>query len=806
MDSYPLNNKDQILVIAPTLPYFDRSSWGVRLFNIIKILSQEYKICYLSWSTYRGISDDNYINELSKLGVVVFNDVKELKRITKEYRFSSSLIEYYSTAEYFLPRLRILQPDCPIIVDSVDVHYNRLNLQAKTTGSIFDLEDAKLTKKSELAIYSKADLVIVVSEDDQELLKKENPALNIEIIPNIHDIANMPNENNKPKELIFIGSLKFAPNLDAIKYYCNEILPLLRQKNPEIHLSVIGHGPFENIKQFFSESVSFVGYVLSITPYLNKNIISIAPLRFGGGIKGKITEAMSHGIPVVTTSIGVQGMNLKHRENIMIADTPLDFVDSILSLAKDKELYNNISKNSLDYAKNNFSLEKNKPRIIELFKNIKLKRTTKISRIKATFFFSIHYIAKRIGLNNKPNEISRTVLFVHGNNDTVAGQELSLVSRIKGLSNLWVCSKVILPGKGIFYDFLRDNGIAVNFIPLNRLSKKNPFPFLMTFFSIFYYIKKNRISLIHCSGVYPTQYCLPAAKLARIPCITHVNSTIYSNYDLKSSFIKYADAVIAVSEAAKKNIEELINHKHNNWFALFSAIAKQGQHRNHFMIYDAIHQDQNNIHNINNLKEKFNITTDTKIVGQIGQIIPRKGIKYFILMAKIVKQSFPKVKFMLIGDSPTGYGQYNEQMQNLVLDNHLEKDVIFTGYQRDIHSFLEILDVNVLASLVEGLPRVVVEAMLMAKPNVCTDIDGTNEVIVTGYSGLLVPPGNHELLAKAVLELLLDEEKAKLMGERGKKFVSDKFNESKHAEQLLKIYGIVLNKRLKLKIPDTAIR
>jgi glycosyltransferase involved in cell wall biosynthesis len=398
------------------------------------------------------------------------------------------------------------------------------------------------------------------------------------------------------------------------------------------------------------------------------------------------------------------------------------------------------------------------------------------------------------------------IIFVHGNSNLIAGQELSLVSRIRGLSNLGEYSEVILPEKGIFSNFLQDAGITVNFIPLNRLSKKNPFPFIRTILSIFLYIKKNKISLIHCSGVYPTQYCLPAAKLARIPCITHVNSTIYTKYDLKSSFIEYSDTVITVSEAVKKNIEELTNHKHSNCFALFKAIAKRGQFRNPFMLYDAIHQDQNNMEGTNSLKEKFKISSDTKIVGQIGQIIPRKGIESFIMMAKIIKQSYPKVKFMLIGDSPTGYEQYNEKMQKLVNDSCLKDDVIFTGFQYDIRSFLEILNIHVLASLVEGLPRVVIEAMLMAKPNVCTDIEGTNEVIVNGYSGLLVPPSNPELLANAVLELLLDETKAKLMGERGKKSVSDKFNERRHAEQLLKIYGIVLNKRLKLERPEVAIK
>lgn len=120
------------------------------------------------------------------------------------------------------------------------------------------------------------------------------------------------------------------------------------------------------------------------------------------------------------------------------------------------------------------------------------------------------------------------ILFVHGNNDNIAGQEIALLNSIQALRRLNVESAVLLPDEGRFDNLLKDNKINTFKIKLNRLTKKRPIPYLKTIFSIFRLIKKEKFSIIHTSGAYPNQYCLPAARLAGVPCIVHIHATVYS--------------------------------------------------------------------------------------------------------------------------------------------------------------------------------------------------------------------------------------------------------------------------------------
>jgi len=180
-------------------------------------------------------------------------------------------------------------------------------------------------------------------------------------------------------------------------YFCSEILPKLVQKKPEIHLTIIGANPTEDIKRLSNAYVTVLGYVPNVTPYLMNHYISIAPLRYGAGMKGKVTEAMAHGTPIVSTSVGVQGMNIRHREEVMVADTPDDFAQCIEALINDENLHERLSNNSILYAKENYTIEKVTEKmlgIIDDMKNIPLKKMAIIQKAKIVFRSLIN-LAKR---------------------------------------------------------------------------------------------------------------------------------------------------------------------------------------------------------------------------------------------------------------------------------------------------------------------------------------------------------------------------------------------------------------------------
>jgi O-antigen biosynthesis protein len=349
---------EKLLIIAPTVPLFDKQSGDFRLFSILDILAKSYEITYLAKN--HGSRDpkenERYISSLRDKGIIVRVCDFALKEILKSNKFKAAILEFYYIAEYYLPRIKLLQPSCPVIVDTVDVHYLRLLRKCKLNGDQNNLNIAEETKKRELAIYDQADIVLTVTDEDAKILQNENRKLRVKILPNVHNLVPSAKTRNK-NELIFVGGFTHDPNVDAVVYFCNDILPRIRKALPETRVTIVGSNPPDTVKKLNNEFVTVTGYVESTTPYLQNSYISVAPLRYGAGMKGKIGEAMAHGLPVVTTSIGAEGMKLIHGENCMIADSPDGFSDAVMSLMKDERLYNKIKENSIIYIEHNYTQE-----------------------------------------------------------------------------------------------------------------------------------------------------------------------------------------------------------------------------------------------------------------------------------------------------------------------------------------------------------------------------------------------------------------------------------------------------------------
>lgn len=136
--------------------------------------------------------------------------------------------------------------------------------------------------------------------------------------------------------------------------------------NPNFTLEVIGPNPPEAVLALQSDNIFIRGFVESLDEYYRKAHISVAPLRFGAGMKGKIGEALSFGLPVVTTAIGAEGFGLSPGENILVAETALDFAESILQLSQDNQLYKKISTNGYHFIKENYSEEATRARLSKL--------------------------------------------------------------------------------------------------------------------------------------------------------------------------------------------------------------------------------------------------------------------------------------------------------------------------------------------------------------------------------------------------------------------------------------------------------
>jgi len=399
--------REKLLFIAPTVPLFDRTSGDLRLFTILKILSRTYDIFYLAkknWVTDTFNTSDFYISALKDLGIRVYIEDVPLKNLLITNVFKAAFLEFYYTAEYFLPRIKLLQPSCPVIVDSVDVHYLRMKRKHQITNDMKDLMEAEETQKREIDIYSQADITLTVTEEDARSLESDHRNLTLRILPNIHPLV-PPSGDRSKREIIFVGGFGHEPNIDAVVYFCGEILPRIRQSIPDVRFTIVGSNPTPEVSTLGNDYITVTGFVPSTTPYLQRSYISVAPLRYGAGMKGKIGEAMAHGLPVVTTSIGAEGMGLKDGENILIAESPETFSDAVVALMRDDELYDRVKANGIRHIENNFTPERIGERIGSILAELDVLHARKMSLSSRISFF-LSYSLERY--KNKRNSLSHS--------------------------------------------------------------------------------------------------------------------------------------------------------------------------------------------------------------------------------------------------------------------------------------------------------------------------------------------------------------------------------------------------------------
>lgn len=216
-------------------------------------------------------------------------------------------------------------------------------------------------KKYEFGIYRDADKVLTLTPQGKEELLSIAPDLDVSVVPHGVDVNafSFTPRAEEEKCVVFVGNYLHYPNVDAVLYFHHQIWPLLKKYVPEIKFYVVGQSPPEEIRKLARDkSIIVTGTVEDVVPYLRKAEIFVNPVRLGGGFRGKILEAMSLGRPVVSTSLGAEGIPASSRENIIIADTPGDFAQGVAELINDKELYLKIQKNARHLMEEKYAWEK----------------------------------------------------------------------------------------------------------------------------------------------------------------------------------------------------------------------------------------------------------------------------------------------------------------------------------------------------------------------------------------------------------------------------------------------------------------
>ena len=335
----------RILVIDARTLMPDQDSGSLRMFNILKILrNMGHKVTFVP-SNLRF--DPHYTPLLQAVGIEC--EYKPYTRTIEEFledqgsQFNTVIL---SRADYADRYIGIVKQHCvsaKILFDTVDLHFLREQREAELSGREEDLNAAALRKLQELDIARKSDVTLVVSPVELEMFRQEAPDVQVSLLSNIHTTYDTANSFSERKDILFIGCYEHPPNVDAMEFFLDEVFPLVLEKNPGIRLLIVGEHLPDHLAARANDNIVVTGFVPDIQPLFDNIRLSIAPLRFGAGVKGKINTSLSYGVPMVATSIAAEGMGLVHEQDILIADQPKDFADAIVRLYEDEDLWQALS-------------------------------------------------------------------------------------------------------------------------------------------------------------------------------------------------------------------------------------------------------------------------------------------------------------------------------------------------------------------------------------------------------------------------------------------------------------------------------
>jgi glycosyltransferase involved in cell wall biosynthesis len=198
-------------------------------------------------------------------------------------------------------------------------------------------------RRFERQVCRQCDRVVCVSAADAIALQQIDPALTVHVIPNGVDTdfyrrENVEPLNLPPHSLVFTGTMDFRPNVDALMWFVQEVLPLIKARVPDVRVYVVGQRPHARLDALRDDpAVTITGAVDDTRPYIAAASVYIVPLRMGGGTRLKVLEALALQAPIVSTTLGVEGFEVTNGAELLLADDAADFARSIEELINDRE-------------------------------------------------------------------------------------------------------------------------------------------------------------------------------------------------------------------------------------------------------------------------------------------------------------------------------------------------------------------------------------------------------------------------------------------------------------------------------------
>lgn len=384
----------KVFIILSRVPYPLEKGDKLRAFNQIKELSKNNQIYLVALndidSNKEAIAEllkyckEITVFKLTKLTIVLnlirtlfdgkpfqvgyFYSKKAQKLIDsliKKYQPNHIYCQLIRTAEYAKPYTNI-----PRTLDFMDIFSKGMERRKSTSSfymkPILGIEYRRLLRY-ENRIFDYFTNKTIISDQDKNLLPHPNKE-EIVVIPNGVDTTYFkPMESKKEFELLFNGNMNYPPNVESVQYLVNKVMPIVWKKRPEVRLLISGANPNHAVMELKSNRVVISGWMNDIRENFAKSKILVAPMQISIGLQNKLLEAMAMKLPCVTSTLANNALKAKPQEQILVADTPEEYAQCVLTLLGDETLLNRIAENGYQYALGNFNWQHTTQLLEKLF-------------------------------------------------------------------------------------------------------------------------------------------------------------------------------------------------------------------------------------------------------------------------------------------------------------------------------------------------------------------------------------------------------------------------------------------------------
>lgn len=333
----------RVLVLDATAPTPDQDAGSVTAVKVMQVFQRlGYQVDYIPVDNF--LYQRRYIDDLQRIGVgcIYAPFVSTLKDHLLHYGYHYDVIHVFrhQVMENVYEDIRSYAPKAKTMFNNMDLHFLRMQRQGEIEGDPKLIRAAIASKPHELRTMSRANIVFVPSSVEQDILIAEGDLPPVEVMPYMVDPQPPGPRNEKANNIIFLGGFDHKPNVDAVEWFVREVWPSLQANSSIGKFMVVGAKPPASIQALANDRIIVTGRVEDLGPIFTDCRAMVVPLRYGAGVKGKIYSALALGTPVITTGIGAEGIvGLEPGQDVLMAETPDDFVQAVTRVFDEPELY-----------------------------------------------------------------------------------------------------------------------------------------------------------------------------------------------------------------------------------------------------------------------------------------------------------------------------------------------------------------------------------------------------------------------------------------------------------------------------------